>query len=403
MQNIIDSLNSEQIALLNLVSNNLFDTKKEIPAELDYNKLLKESRYQAVVAVALNNLRLIKSTKCRDAVLNCISTNALVSSQHTMLHNIMTDADIPYTVLKGASSAYYYPNPIFRNMGDVDFLVKREDVERATEVLKQKGFKPWEQNHICHIVFRKDDIHLEMHFEPAGIPNGYEGNKIREYISDMIDKSTLVKNELCTFMNPSRFHHGLIMLLHMQHHLLSEGIGLRHLCDWAVFVNSFKGNEFELLFEERLKNVGLWKFTQNISLVASIGIGLPYRDFMGQDNDLAEKTLLDILSCGNFGRKDSDRSAQGFFISNRGKDGVRHSRAVQFVISINQLIYTKWEATKKFKILLPLGWVCFGIKRLFMEISGKRKHLNIKKSYVNSKKRREIYKQFHLFEAEVKK
>ena len=32
---------------------------------------------------------------------------------------------------------------------------------------------------------------------------------------------------------PAPFHHGLILLLHTVHHMLGEGIGLRHLCDWG--------------------------------------------------------------------------------------------------------------------------------------------------------------------------
>ena len=400
MQDIFENLSPEQTALLSLISNNLFGTEKPIPEDLDYNKLLKESKLQAVTAVALKNMGLPESSREKNAVLNGMSLNARIFSHHTMLHSIMENAGIPYTVLKGAASANYYPEPIFRAMGDVDFLVKKEDVKKATEVLKQKGFKPWEEEHICHIVFRKDKIHLEMHFEPAGVPNGKAGDIIREYISDMIETSSLVTNELCTFVNPDKFHHGLIMLLHMQHHLLSEGIGLRHLCDWAVFVNSFKGNEFEELFKEKLQNAGLWSFAQSISLSASIGIGLPKQDFMGDNEQLAIDLLGDIISGGNFGAKDKDRSGEGFFISNRGKDGINRSRPVQFILSVNQIIYTHWKTAKKVKLLLPIGWVYFGSRRLIREVTGKRKPMKLKKLYSNSKNRKELYKQLHLFETE---
>lgn len=51
------------------------------------------------------------------------------------------------------------------------------------------------------------------------------------------------------------------------HHLLGEGIGLRHLCDWAVFADSLKEKEFRSLFETKLKSIGLWKFACILSQV----------------------------------------------------------------------------------------------------------------------------------------
>jgi len=233
------------------------------------------------------------------------------------------------------------------------------------------------------------------------VPNGKAGEIIREYISDMIETSELVKTELCTFVNPDKFHHGLIMLLHMQHHLLSEGIGLRHLCDWAVFVNSFKDNEFETLFKEKLQKAGLWIFAKTVSFAASIGIGLPKQKFMGNDMEFAKNILSDIISGGNFGSKNSDRKRQGMFISNRGKDGVKHSRPMQFILSVNQIVYTNWKVTKKVKILLPIGWIYFGSRRFIREITGKRKPMKLRKLYTSSKNRKELYKQLHLFETEV--
>ena len=121
---------------------------------------------------------------------------------------------------------------------------------------------------------------------------------------------------------------------------------------------------------------------------------------MGGNTELACSTLNDIISGGNFGSKDKDRSGEGFFISNRGKDGVNHSRPVQFILSVNQIVYTNWKVTKKAKILLPIGWAFWGIRRFIRVLTGKRRHMNFKKLYNSSKSRKELYKQLHLFETE---
>lgn len=389
-----------QKVLLALLANRLFGAQKEIPEDTDYLAVAKEAQFQAVTAAAFNGTPLPQAVKekINDEVISYIASGASVFSAHSELDGLLRKNGVPYVILKGAASAYYYPDPLNRAMGDVDFLVKKDDIPRATEILKNAGFTPWKEAHICHIVFTKENEHLEMHFEPAGIPNGKQGEMIRGYLSDAIDRANYVQTELCSFYNPSKFHHGLIMLLHMQHHLLSEGIGLRHLCDWAVFVNSMTNEEFTATFQEKLRRAGLYKFAQTISLAAHIGMDLPYRDFMGDDKCLAEDILNDILSGGNFGAKDSGRACEGLFISNRGKDGVSKNRFTQFFASVNQIVYTHWPVSKKAKILLPFGWLYFGGRYLVRTLTGKRKRKKFLKAYSASKERKELYKKLHLFE-----
>lgn len=389
-----------QKVLLALLANRLFGAQNEIPEDTDYIAVAKEAHLQAVTAAAFNGTPLPQAVKekINDGVLSNIVSGASVFSAHSELDGLLKKNSVPYVILKGAASAYYYPDPLNRAMGDVDFLVKKEDIPRATEILKNAGFTPWKETHICHIVFTKKNEHLEMHFDPAGIPNGKQGETIRGYVSDAIDGANYVQTELCSFNNPSKFHHGLIMLLHMQHHLLSEGIGLRHLCDWAVFVDSMTNEEFTETFQEKLKSAGLYKFAQTVSLAAHIGMELPYRDFMGDDIRLAEEILNDILSGGNFGAKDSDRACEGLFISNRGKDGVSKNRFSQFFASVNQIVYTQWPVFKKAKILLPFGWLYFGGRYLVRTLTGKRKRKKFFKAYSASKERKELYKKLHLFE-----
>ena len=125
-------------------------------------------------------------------------------------------------------------------------------------------------------------MHYELHFEPAGVPGGKAGDYVRKMLEDIQETAVRVENNEFSYIIPDDFHHGLVMLLHMQHHLLAEGIGLRHLSDWAVFVNTLSADveeksKFEDIFKERLMKIGLWNFAQNISLSATMALGLPYQ------------------------------------------------------------------------------------------------------------------------------
>ena len=138
-------ITEEQKALLSLIANSLFGVKAEIPCNTDFNRLLTESKQQAVTALALKNVSMPENVKDTNTVFKNITVNSRVFADHTLLNNIMTKANIPYTVLKGAASAYYYPDPIFRAMGDVDFLVKKEDIEKRDYEDMHRAISPLKQ------------------------------------------------------------------------------------------------------------------------------------------------------------------------------------------------------------------------------------------------------------------
>ena len=397
-------MTDSQRIILQLLSKALFYKPVEVQSA-DWNDILTEAKNQAIVqlidSVLDKSLLSFEEAKAwKQAASKDIANNIRIGHNHSLLHEWMEG--IPYVILKGAASASYYPTPAYRSMGDVDFLVREEDIEKAGNVLEEHGLKPWNQEHISHIVYRGPRMHYEMHFNLAGTPNGAAGDLVREYSKDIFEKAETrtVVSGVATL--PSPFHHGLILLLHTCHHLTGEGVGLRHLCDWAVFENSFSEEEFRELFDKKLKEIGLWRFAQILTRVSIKYLGADERLWAVADDELVNALLEDILTGGNFGKKDSDRALQTMLISDRGKDGVgRTSMANQFQKSIDEMIYQKWPSARKNKLLLPIGWGFFGGRRLFRELTGKRKKTDIKQLVEVAGQRRSLYAQLHLYEPEI--
>lgn len=402
-QNQQTGMNSAERALLALLKKSLFGVglERELSEE-EQLEAMEESRKQAVFCLAAQSASLTGdgADRVRGQSLSAIRQNVEILLQHQYLHELMTKAGIPYVVLKGAASAYYYPQPQQRMMGDVDFLVAQEDVERVAEVLREEGFISGDKSHCHHIGFKRGRLHFELHFDPPGIPTGEIGEVVRTYLQDIIPRAETVQGGLVTFQNPEPFHHGLVMLLHVRNHLLTEGIGLRHLCDWAVFVDRFSDTEFRAMFETGLKKLGLWNFAVTLSLAAHVAVGLPYREYMGKDDELACDLMMDILEGGNFGRKKENRATEGMFISGYSRDGVRHGRIVQMILTVNQIVYTHWPICKKCRILLPFGWLYWGTVRACRVVLGKRKPMHLAKAFRESQPRKELYKRLRLFEKE---
>ena len=399
-------MTDSQRTILRLLCEALFGREVQIQNP-DWQEILTEAKNQAVAqlvdSVLDRHLLSPEEAKAwKQAASQDIANNIRIGYNHSLLHEWMSTANIPYVILKGAASASYYPTPAYRSMGDVDFLVRMEDLGRAGKVLEEHGLKPWDEEHISHIVYRGHRMHYEMHFNLAGTSHGAAGELVREYTADIFDKASVMKVIDGEAVLPAPFHHGLILLLHTCHHLTGEGVGLRHLSDWAVFENSFSEDEFWELFEEKLKAIGLWKFAQTLTRVSIKYLGAKERTWAVADDELVDALMEDILSGGNFGKKDSNRSVQTMLISDRGKDGVgRTSMVSEFLRSGNNIVYHHWHISKKNRILLPIGWFYFGTRRVFREMTGKREKTNIEKLISGAAERRDLYSQLHLYEAET--
>ena len=397
--------------LFGLLGQRLFDASFVPEEGVDWEAVARESRNQAVFYQVFADCHRLPGIdgKMKDELWNLLAKatmkNMRIHAQHTSLHKLMTAHGIAYVTLKGAASARYYPDPQSRAMGDVDFYVGEGDFDKALAICQEAGFEASDLDHICHVVLRKGCVHMEMHRMPAGVPDGDVGEIVKGYLKSLREDAQLVQNPQVTCWCPSDFHHGLIMLLHLQHHLLAEGIGLRHLSDWAVFVNHFHGEEFPVLFREKMKAAGLWRLARLLSLCAVEYLGLPAQNWMTEsalDRELARSLMADILAGGNFGAKDRQRAYEGMFISNRGKNGVKNNRISQGFQALTRITHTKYPATQKFPVLLPFGWVgSFGGYLIrTRKRNQKGQDIHTLSAFQKSARRIELYRQLGLYEPE---
>lgn len=398
-------LTDTEKTLLDLLANALFGAERPIPENTDWDTVWKEAYMQAVAVLSFSQVNgdILPGelhTRVRARVHSLISESMRVDSEHARLHGIMEKAGIPYTIIKGFASVRYYPDFVMRSMGDVDFLISLDDLERASEALIAEGFVMSHENHVCHRVFTAPGIRYEMHFEPAGIPHGEAGAKVRRYLADTVEKSTPTDTAVGRMRVPSTFHHGLIILIHTSHHLTGEGIGLRHLCDWAVFINSMTEDEFVSLFRDKLESIGMWRFACLLTQTVTRYLGCPAKKWAGEEETgLVETIIKDVFEAGNFGQKDTDRAGESLLISDRGKSGIgKHTKIGQFIDSCNQIVYQKWKISKKIRLLIPLGWLIFGGRYFIRMLMGKRPKIHPVKIKNEAQQRIEIYKQLNLFE-----
>lgn len=399
--------------ILNLTALALFGDSNQPNNDLlnqkDFSPELKEANMQAIFSIVYTILKKhgVSVSNYDRLFLRTVAGNIRVQHDHAELHQLLSANSIPYVALKGSASAMYYPDPILRMMGDVDFLVQKSDLQRAGDLLEKVGFVPVEKNdNECHIAYHREVNGIrsiwEMHWEPNGIPKDKFGELAREYLSDVIETSIpcTISGDEC--MVPSPFHHGLIMLLHMASHLINTGIGLRHLCDWAVFVGKFSDDEFSNMFEAKLKTIGMWKFAQIMTQLCITYLGMQTKGWCGfSEPDYLETLMSDIFKGGNFGVKDSNRINQAKLITNAHRGSVDETGLLkQFVWTMNEKAEIAMPIVRKVPILLPVGWMFAGGRHLVRIGSGKRPKIHVNDMVRGAAERRELYKELRLFQPE---
>lgn len=304
---------------------------------------------------------------------------------HAQLHYLLKD--IPYVILKGCASAYYYPNPYLRSMGDVDFLIHPEDMRKVENIFVKHGFTLDHETslHKCYI---NNGMVYEIHTSINGIPKAYK--HCERLLQDIFQESKIINTECGEMIIPSDYHAGLICLFHIVEHLITTGIGIRHLCDWACYIRRL-GPQGDMLRGE-LEEVGLWKFMQLLSLTCVKYLGIDYQQWMGTAKDeLLEDIIDEFFLCGNFGK--NRKSEDEWLVVYTGSNG----EIRQFFSSLAEATKLHWPCAKKHRFLIPFGCVYFGARYVISILKGKHEMVNLYELSRKTKRRNHMYKKLGLF------
>ena len=387
-------------ALLGMLANALFG--RDLPdAPADPAALWREAYRQGVFMLALKNAQVDSyppslRQEIRSAVNTFLARNLRVSQGHIGIGRLLENAGIPHVLIKGLVSAADYPEPELRQLGDVDFFVDPADVPRTEALLEAEGFAPLKKSHGTHHVYKKDGCRYELHFAIPGIPDGEKGARCRAYFRDMLERAAVRETPFGPMRTPAPFHHGLILLLHMAHHMTYGGIGLRQLCDWAVFEASLTDADLRAAFTDALQKTGLLRFADCLTDLCVRRLGCPAGRLPAEaDPAVADALLEDFFESGNFGQKDVARSRQAYLITSGTKNRSRLGRLLSVMLDMS---YQKWPVTKKIKLLVPVSWAYFTILYLWRAARGRRPKLYARAALDGARTRTALYDKLRLFE-----
>lgn len=259
----------------------------------------------------------------------------------------MLPLTIPYVILKGTSAAQYYKNPDYRTLGDIDIMIKPEDEETACEMLLKNGYR--ETTNVNEVPeygqrsFAKYGIIVDVHFSVAALNDADKSQKFDALVIRYINDTHVLPDLI----------NGLIILQHINQHL-QEGIGLRQILDWMMFVDKCITDEKWKDLHQYLTEFGLDNLAVIITRMCEIFLGLSEHPWSKSANEqLCTKLIQYILSCGNFGRKKSIEEKKTYYRS------FKYTHPIKAIKELQHKGSKEWKAAR-IPILKYFAWMWKG-------------------------------------------
>lgn len=399
-------LNKEQLELCRILSMALRNKKIEkLDPDVDYARVIAiaESHkvtsllYPALEEVGLpENIWNIVDQKAEQIARQ--SYRLLMLDRYVI--NTLQEHGIDAILLKGCGTATWYPVPELRKSGDVDLLLKNEEEAlKALQILVENGFTEVKEQLSQHHVVCDSPDHIEIELHTA-LADPFDSEKANQFLTECQKEYFAHRRDVdtmgVTFRLTADAYHAFYLLLHMLHHYLRAGFGIKLLCDWVVFWAKDLSDQEKQTFLRLVQGSGTLGFAQMMTKVCVRYLGMKEEnmcflfDVNGESKsrekvDWPGELMSEIFEAEEFGRSSSDRMVT-----------LRGTKLTDYIREFHHQMKLTYPKACKIIVLYPVLWVmtlCGFIhrNRTLRKVSGRQ-------ILKNAKKRGQLTEQMRLFQ-----
>ncbi len=352
-----------------LLKHGLFQQQPSIFVSAEWTSITADANRHAVIALLYPSMKQMQGvpaealSQVRKAALFSASTLDTILHSQAEIVCLLENCHIPCAVLKGTSVACCYPHPELRLPGDIDILVGEEKLEPACNALTAAGYT-YSHTTELHTCFHKNGVEVEVHSAVSFFPEGGKGAFTKQYMKDALQHVMTSQIRDMSFPVLAGVYQLIALLSHMERHLVSSGIGLRQMCDWAVTIHAQRDHigDDELSV---LDQCGLLQFAKVATRTCEKYLGLPHFSWCADvDDDLCDALMCDILDAGNFQAQQHNRYLCNVLTDSSYTDDEKKPSTLH-----NYLHYIRKRAQKDhpwaksllwvpvFSVYYPLRWI----------------------------------------------
>lgn len=317
---------SKEVSLfLELLSASIWQQKPDTSLfketdEATWKSVVQYARKQSVPALIADGMGMLPSdlqpprTIRLSLALAADKTEQLNLLLNNTLAKVSADylaAGFPFILLKGQGNARYYPNPLHRNPGDLDlFLYRPGDYERANRWITALDYRLEEASR-THRSYDRDKVHIENHHNILYFELPKHNRLLAQELGKIIRSQqfeTITIADAAIKVFPADFNL-LYIFMHLFHHFVYGGIGLRQICDWLLMLSALQGKIERRTFLIQAEQFGLLYPMQIFAHLTIRYLKADPRLFpfeIGEPGRFPEKVMQDILHGGNFGHHHSN-------------------------------------------------------------------------------------------------
>ncbi len=295
----------------------------------------------------------LKFDSARQVYIQTIKTRKFLE-----VYELMLEAGAKPVCIKGIICRAYYPDSDFRASSDEDIVVYDNDYRICAEILENAGFiKSDEQLSETSYIHEISGLKIEIH--KSIFPEQGVYTKFNSLLGNMSENCNTIIYENSKLICPSADKHMLYLILHSFKHFINSGVGIRQVCDIAIFANKNEINWAEIF--DKCSQVGASGFLNGILIIGGKYFGMELSEVKESVPSFNEKLnvdklLDDIISGGIYGSNSIDRLHSGTITMNKYRASMNDEK-VSALFPPMKKMQRKFPFLVKYPVLLPIAWL----------------------------------------------
>lgn len=299
----------------------------------------------------------------RGAVLRQTAGQTVRTAEFLKVYEKLLETGALPLCVKGVVCRSYYPEPDMRPSGDEDLIACEKDFALCRDKLLQLGF---EADNADENAFEIGFLHpqtgcrIELH-NAFFDPKSSFFSAFNNFFVNVFEAPREYSSEGVSVFAPKDDVHLLYLILHAYKHFLHAGIGIRQLCDIALFAagGCFDWNDIFTKCAE----VNAEVFLNAVLLIGEKFFGLELAQIKAAypafDGELDILPLLDDVLCGAvYGADSEERQHSATITLNTvaAASAGKRTSVLRSVFPPREKLVKKYAYLEKHPALLPAAW-----------------------------------------------
>ena len=274
------------------------------------------------------------------------------SSAVELCHKL-TQMNIPHIVFKGMTVSEAYPVAALRAYGDVDIIVKKDDVPVIRRLMTEEGFEHTLTDEGVVNAFKRGreryDIHTALNV--SNVNNA-------EFFSNIWENAVLRQGKTHVF---NHNFHLIYLICHLEKHVYGSGAGVRMYLDIALYLKKF-ANELDLDFvRSTLERCGLGKFLCTVLYLCNKWFAVEIPSWVEPMEDKVYSGMWEfVFSGGVFGEQTKDDILR----DDLRREMASGKKGAKFRFIVRRMFPSSFELCRMYPrfegkpLLIPCAWFC---------------------------------------------